>query len=77
MIIDVVDGKGHKDLDLLLNAGVTHACIAITSSPSAIKRCGSMRRLARPEIFAKTLLAYQYPDGPVWSDHPVSVATWN
>ena len=27
------------------------------------------------EIRPETLLAYQYPDGPVWSDHRISVAT--
>jgi L-fuconate dehydratase len=27
------------------------------------------------EILPETLLAYQYPDGPVWSDHRISVAT--
>jgi L-fuconate dehydratase len=27
------------------------------------------------EIIPETLLAYQYPDGPVWSDHRISVAT--
>ncbi len=27
------------------------------------------------EILPETLLAYQYPDGPVWSDHRISVST--